>query len=302
MKTKRQIVYTLDEAYSLFVLDAKSRRFTKRTLEFYDYHLKDFFKWLLARPQYNVTHLHQVSSTHIKTYFVNLQERQFASATQHNAARALRAFFNVCVREELLTVSPFAKVKMPQEEKKILPAFSKEDVKKLVAKCQSPREKAIVLCLLDSGCRATEFVNLNVGDVSLEHGEVRVKQGKQQKDRTTYIGAKARKQLARYLVQRNRPADKEPLFVSERGGKRLTRSGLRQILVKLGERAEVEHCHPHTFRRSCALWMLRGGASIYHVQRLLGHDDLDTLKQYLALLEGDVKDAHQRFGAVDTNL
>jgi site-specific recombinase XerD len=301
MPAEHQPNYTLDEAYNLFMLDAKARRFSKRTLEWYAYHLQGFCRWILARPQ-PITDLHEVTSAHIRGYLIHLQERKLSSATQHNAARGLRAFFNFAVREELISDSPMRKVQMPQREKKILPALSAEDVKHLLNKCRSAREKSLVYFLLDTGVRATECCNLNVGDVDIQRGTVRVILGKGAKDRTTYLGNRAIKALVRYLVQRKRPGPKEPLFVSESGGTRLTRFGLRQALARLGRRANVEHCHPHTFRRTCALWMLRSGASIFHVQRLLGHESIDTLKQYLALVEGDAQAAHQAYGPADNML
>ncbi len=298
MQNQHKPDYTLDETYQLFVLDAKARRFSIHTVAWYTHHLQGFCKWLSARHP-SATHLQQVTATHIRAYLVHLQERQLASATQHNAARCLRAFFNFAVREELIEVSPMRKVKMPKLEKKILPAFTPDEVKQLVKHCKTAREKSLVYFLLDTGVRATECCSLSIGDIDLAQGTVRITLGKGAKDRVSYFGNHTAKALSRYLVQRNRPGNKEPLFVSERGGKRLTRFGLRQILGRIGKRANVEHCHPHTFRRTCALWMLRSGASIYHVQRILGHESIDVLKQYLALLEMDVQAAHQAYGAVD---
>jgi integrase/recombinase XerD len=70
-------------------------------------------------------------------------------------------------------------------------------------------------------------------------------------------------------------------------------------LKRLGKRAGVEHCHPHTFRRTFALWSLRAGMSIYHLQRLMGHADITVLRQYLDLVTEDVQAAHQAAGIVD---
>jgi site-specific recombinase XerD len=61
----------------------------------------------------------------------------------------------------------------------------------------------------------------------------------------------------------------------------------------------VEHCNPHTFRRTFALWSLRNGMSIYHLQKLMGHSDLTTLLKYLGLTKEDLKDAHEQYGPAD---
>jgi site-specific recombinase XerD len=289
----------IEEALSVFMLDAKSRRFTPKTIAHYSDRLGRFTKWLLTRP---LTLIHQVTSTHIKEYLVTLQERELSSATQHTEARAIRAFFNFCVREELISVSPFAKVKMPRLEQKSLSALEPEDVKKLVGSCQTARDRAALLLLLDTGLRAQEFLKLNLGDVDITQGTIVVRQGKGQKDRTVYIGAKCKLALARHIRQRNSSTPTLPLWASERDGQRLTYTGLRLLLQRIGKRAGVADCKPHTLRRSFALWSLRAGMSIYHLQKLMGHADLTVLKRYLALVESDAKAAHEQYGAVDAFL
>jgi len=54
------------------------------------------------------------------------------------------------------------------------------------------------------------------------------------------------------------------------------------------------HVTPHTFRRSCATELIRGGANIYHVKELLGHESLDTLKYYTKLTIADLKKTHAK--------
>ncbi len=85
-------------------------------------------------------------------------------------------------------------------------------------------------------------------------------------------------------------------------GARYTVDGVQSMLARLGERAGVAHCHPHTFRRTFALWSLRAGMNIYALQRLMGHTDLTMLRRYLALVETDLAQAHREHGAVDSTL
>ncbi len=197
------------------------------------------------------------------------------------------------------------RVKMPRLDNRILPAFTEADVKALLDACLSGRDKAIVLFLLDTGLRASEFVALNLGDVDMASGAVMVRQGKGGKDRQVYLGAKTRQTLQRHL-RRRRDAEpmgaSSPLWASLTTGNRLRRAGLRQVLRRLGERSGVEHCHPHTFRRTFALWSLRAGMDIYSLQRLMGHSDLTMLRRYLALVEQDLQNAHRKHGPVDSNL
>ena len=222
------------------------------------------------------------------------------------------------------------KVKMPKKGKHILPAFAPDDIRALLGACTNARDRAMILCLLDSGCRASEFVGLNVGDVNMRSGAVFVRSGKGDKDRVTRIGERSRRALAAYLAERPGMGPKDPLWVgtstfaritdparrarAERlpagvnddplrvttyTGERLTASGLRILCSRLGRRAGVAPCGPHEFRRTCALSLHRSGARLTEIAGLLGHSDLATLQRYLDLQAADFADAHVRHGPVD---
>lgn len=288
---------TIQSAFDLFYLEAQSRRYTASTLAFYQRRLGPFIRWCHAQ---DVCHLKQLTPSHIRLYLVALQKRNLASHSQHAAARAIKTFLRFCVEEGLLEASPMSKVKMPRLEKKILEAFTADDIKKLLAACESEREKAIVFCLLDTGARAHEFINLTGGDIDVQTGIVFIEKGKGQKERITYLGAKARKQLLRYYMRRGVPGAKEPVWLSEkRQGVALGQSGLMQLVRELGQRAGVSPCTCHTFRRTFALTCLRNGMNVYVLAKLMGHSDISVLRQYLALVEDDLRAAHQKYGPAD---
>lgn len=287
-------VCTLVETYSLFELDNRARRLSPRTIEHHAFYLGRFFTWCQAQQ---VTQLHQVTPVHLRAYLVHLQELNWADSSIHGAARDIRRFFRFCVAEGLLDVSPMARVKMPRTPKMILPAFTPDDVDKLLQAATTQRDTALLLFLLDTGARAAECAALDLADVDAKTGMVHIRHGKGDKSRFVFMGARTSKAIMRYTMGRNR-APGAALWQTESGG-RLTLNGLRQILKRVGKRAGVEHCHPHTFRRTCALWSLRAGMSIYHLQRLMGHADITVLRQYLDLVTEDVQAAHQAAGIVD---
>jgi len=90
----------------------------------------------------------------------------------------------------------------------------------------------------------------------------------------------------------------DPLWLSWQTGEGLTYWGLAALLRRLGRRVGVGHCSPHTFRRTCATWSLRAGLSVYHLQAILGHADIQVLQRYLRLVEADAQEAQRRFGAL----
>ncbi len=286
-------------AVDAFILDREAMRCTPQTLHAYRYALGGFLDFLKAQ---GVHAPQDITPAHIRAFFVSLGKRGLADTTVHLHARAVKTLCGWLLAEGMITNNPMERVSMPRLDKKILPAFSPDDVRKLLAACHSPRDTAIVLCLLDSGCRASEFVALDVGDVDMRTGAVHVGQGKGRKDRVTFLGAKARRALLKYLATRKDARPEDPLWVSETTGERLTQNGLALLLRRLGKRAGVKDCSPHTFRRSFALWSLRAGMDVYSLQRLMGHSDLTVLQEYLALAQGDLEGAHRQHGAVDNML
>lgn len=293
LKNKSQKV---TDVYEAFILDRKSRRFKSGTLQTYKDRILPFVNWCDSNT---VFCLSDITPTVIRTYLTQLQDKNLASQTIHGIAIAIQSFFNWLVKEELLKESPMRKVAIPKAEKKILPAFTQEDIQKLLKNTNTERDEAIILFLLDSGARATELLNLTGGDIDMKTGIVTIRQGKGSKDRIVYIGNKTRKQLLRYYMERGTPKENEKVWLSETKGTPLTNTGLSQFLKKLGIRIGVKNCSPHTFRRTFALNSLRNGMSIYHLQRLMGHEDITVLKQYLALSQNDLQAAHVQHGVVD---
>jgi integrase/recombinase XerD len=117
------------------------------------------------------------------------------------------------------------------------------------------------------------------------------------------IGSVAQKMLWKY-INHHRPQPISPkitqLFLSARGFP-LSRSGVEQMLTRLGERAGLKgvRCSPHTFRHSFAKNYLLNGADIFSLQKILGHSSLASVRNYVNLFAGDVKKQHQRFSPAD---
>jgi len=87
----------------------------------------------------------------------------------------------------------------------------------------------------------------------------------------------------------------EKALFLDKEGRRFPYYSLRRIVVACGERAKVGVAvTPHTFRRSCTTELLRGGAGMYHVKELLGHESLETLRHYARLTITDLKRTHAK--------
>lgn len=291
---------TIATAYDIFMLDCESRRFTDTTLLFYRSKLTAFVQWC---KEQNLIFLADVTANHIRAYFVHLQKQGLKDWTQNAAGRAIKTFFYRSVEEGLLIESPAKKVKLPRIDKAILPALTEDEIKRLLKACETERDRAIVMFLLDSGVRNAELVALNYGDIDMKSGAVTVKMGKGRKDRTVYIASKVRKQLLRYFAEAGTPAPDEPLWTSGHSPSekriRLSSSGLNQMFHRIRAKAGVKNATPHAMRRSFALSCLRGGMSVHVLAKLMGHSDTHTLRRYLDLTEDDLVSAHKKASPAD---
>jgi site-specific recombinase XerD len=294
---------TFSDAYQLFLLDCEARRFTGATLGYYRDRLGKFIKWTQAQP---IQRVHELTPTHIKLYMVELQQRNLAGYSLLAAYRAIRRFCNFAVEEGWLAESPTRKTRPPQIDKDIRRLFTVGEVKKLLAACRTDREEALLLVLLDTGLRLAELVALDGEHIDIKTSIVKVRQGKQRKGRVAFLGNKARKQLLRYYLEQwgnsQGPGEGLPVWVNVQTGKRLTKSGVAQLLKRIGKRAGIKKVSPHAFRRTHATWALKAGVPVPVLQKTMGHEDLATLLRYLGLTDEDLQEAHQKYGAVDSYL
>ncbi len=157
------------------------------------------------------------------------------------------------------------------------------------------RDRAMVELLYSGGIRAGELLGLNISDINLKERTVRV-MGKGRKERIVPIGATACRYLESYIVAvrsflvRNR--EETALFLNHNGA-RLPYFTLRKLVHFYADNANMTvNVTPHTFRRSCTTELIRGGADLYHVKEILGHDTLETLKAYTQLTIIDLKKTH----------
>ncbi len=296
----RNAPLSLVEAVEAFILDGMARRLSPYTLGIYREKLTHFTTWAATQQ---IETIAQVDARALRLYLIHLAETGHNPGGQHTHARILRAWLNFLEAEGLIPESPMRRVKMPKLPKPIPDVLTREEVRALLAAAEHSRDKALILALLDTGARVSEFVALNVGDVD-STGAVQIHHGKGDKARTVYLGYKALKALRRWLWEREDPYTLDsPLWTSlhhpERGT-RLTTNAVRLILLRLGQRANLKRrVSPHMFRRTFALWSLRSGMDIYTLARLMGHADIATLRHYLAIAEVDTANAHRRHGPVD---
>ena len=293
---------SLNEALDAFLLDCRARHLAAPTIGIYREKLETFIQWAAEE---DMRTLADVDARSLRLFMLYLEERGHNAGGLHIHARVLRAWLNFLEEDGILEVSPMQRVRMPKLPKPLPRVLTKEDIDAMLEAAENDRDKAIILVLLDTGARVSEFVALNVGDVDAV-GVVKIHHGKGDKARTVFLGYQALKALRRYLWQReDATTPLSPLWASFRNsqaGERMTTNAVRLMLKRVAKRAGVKTANPHAFRATFALWSLRSGMDVYTLARLMGHADIAVLKHYLALAEADLAEAHRQHGPVDSYL
>jgi integrase/recombinase XerD len=286
-----------------FLNDRKAQGAANGTLRFYNQKLKLFFDYCHAHI---VERIDQITATFIRQYLLYLEESSHNPGGRHAAFRSLRAFMNwyEAEAEPEGWSNPIHKVKAPKVPIEPLEPVSHETIASMVRICKQgsftgDRDAAILICLLDTGARASEFLSVDLDDLNQASGTILIRKGKGSKPREVYLGRLSKKVLRKYLKLRidNCPA----LWVTypRFGSERLSYDGLREIIHRRSAAANVEKPSLHSFRRAFALAMLRNGTDVYTLAKLMGHEGITVLQRYLKQTYQDTEAAHRRAGPVD---
>lgn len=240
------------------------------------------------------TEANNITSHHIRSFLISKKEQGIAESSLESYRLIYSSFFTWLYNEGLINKNPIANVGAIKVPKKIKKSFTDTDIELLKANSKNPRDLALVAFLLATACRISEVLNLNIEDVDLANMECKV-HGKGNKERKVYLDEVSVLFLKEYLASRE--DDVSALFVSLRKPhKRLTVDGVRYMLKNLGINADVDHVHPHKFRRTKATNLIRHGMPIQEVAEVLGHDKLDTTMKYIVMDDETVKHDYRKFG------
>jgi site-specific recombinase XerD len=295
---------TLSQALKMFLLAKTTEGVTAKTIRFYSMESGYFVAFAAQR---NVTMLQDVTPDLLRQYLAMKGETRNKGGV-HAAFRSLRALF-LWYENEIEPDNwrnPIRKLKIPPHRPVPIPGVTMADYERLLAVCTTggstdTRDQALFRCLLDSCARATEFLNLNVGNVNHASGAVLILAGKGGDPRYVRFGNESRRRLRRYLRTRSEVNGEAPLFTTKKG-ERFTYDSLNSLVRWRSHQAGIPQPGLHDIRRAGALEMLRNGADLAFISKYLGHKAVEVTMRYLAITPDDIQIMHGRSGAVDHSL
>ena len=290
-----------------FIADKRLQNISPRTIEIYKLRLNEFIQFIKLG---GLTNISEISPNVIRNFLIDLGENGHNPGGISIYYRVIKTFLRWYEMEAEPSnwKNPIKKVRPPRVKIEPLQPVSIIEVEKLISTCEGKdfyalRDKAIFMFLLDTGARATETINVNLGDIDLISGSVLIRKGKGNKSRTVFIGKKTRKVIRTYLrsLRNKEVGECAPLFMML-NCEPLTYWALNEMVRRRSEKAGIPKVQLHSFRRAFALNFLRSGGDIYTLQKLMGHADLQVLRRYLAQNVEDLRVAHHQHSPVDKNL
>ena len=271
--------------------------------------LQGFIQWVDER---GIRHPGEVTRPVLQRYqrHLYLHRKKDGQAltlgTQHSRLMSVVAFFKWLTREGHILSNPAAdldiakpRLQLPrlllsvQDVHNVLNAIPTSDAHSGTI-LRGIRDRAMIEVLYSSGLRKGELMRLVLGEIDTERGTVLVRQGKGRKDRLVPLGERAAAWVQRYLLE-VRPqllvADTQTIFLSD-WGEPWESDRLFRVVRGYLRSAGIEGGNCHAFRHACATHMLEGGADIRHIQRMLGHSQLNTTEIYTHVAIGQLKAVH----------
>jgi integrase/recombinase XerC len=265
---------------------AATRGASPHTLRAYGRDLEELCSYLEAR---GIDSAEGIKPRTLRGFLILLDERNLARATIQRKLSAARSLFRQLMREGRLQVDPTTGLRQARLPRSLPTCLDTDEILQLLeapdtSTTSGRRDRALLELSYSAGTRAAETVGVNRVDLDFQSEVVRVR-GKGKKERLAALGSYAMDALQQYISDPGRPepqtpADRDAVFLNERGGRLTTRSLGRIVEKAVLQAGLLRRATPHTLRHSFATHLLDAGADLRSVQELLGHAHLVTTQIY----------------------
>jgi len=274
------------------------------TVKAYIMHIESF---LLSM---DASDIKQVSSRMIETYIEGLYDYRTDKGNPYRISticikiRSVKRFFEFLEASNLIFINPTESITEPRKEKPIRETLNAQEIKRILdqpnlGNLSGIRDRTVLEVFYSTGIRLSELCNLTIYDADLQGGMLRINKGKGCKDRVIPLGKHAIRFLREYVnkvrprfTRKNRQT--RHLF-ADCYGKPLSKQVVSIMIRTYRNKAKIKKpVTAHMFRHTFASDLIRNGADITAVQKMMGHAELKTTEGYIRSLGLDVKKAHQK--------
>lgn len=277
------------------------KQMADNTISAYQTDLSNYIEQL---SKWGVSTLQDVTKENIQQHLRSQKLEGKSARTLSRKVASIRSFHQFALRERLADHDPSYQIEHPQFDS-VLPKFlTIDEVDALTTaipkdKAQGVRDYALIELLYATGMRISECTQLDIEDIQLTMGFVRVT-GKGQKERIIPLNQTSVHLIQTY-VEQARPklfkpgGDDKALFINQ-AGKRLTRQGIAKLMKQHATRAGLtKEITPHLMRHTFATHLIENGADLRAVQEMLGHSDISTTQIYTHIGKKRLKEVYKEF-------
>ncbi|MCY4337411.1 MAG: site-specific tyrosine recombinase XerD [Gammaproteobacteria bacterium] len=270
------------------------RGLSENTLSAYRSDLYSYSAWLATASR----KLLQSQPEDVLGYLSTLTGK--SARTSARRLSALRRLFQYLAREKYIDHDPCARVPAPRLGRPLPKSLTEQEVENLLdapdtATALGLRDRAMLEVLYATGLRVSELVSLQLGQVNLRQGVIRVI-GKGNKERLTPLGEEAADWVQKFMRQGRTEllaATATPALFPSRRGCMMTRQTFWHAVKRYALRAGInKQLSPHVLRHAFATHLLNHGADLRVVQMLLGHSDISTTQIYTHVARERLKNLH----------
>jgi integrase/recombinase XerD len=269
--------------------------------------LEFLLRFLQAKCVRDVRRVNEAHLTAFAAYLPSHESHRFRAplkvSTQRFWIGTVRAFFGFLEASNRILRNPAAELELPKVHHLPRGVLTEAQARRLM-NAPNPweplgiRDRAVLETFYGTGIRLRECLNLALSDLDLAQGLLLVRNGKGKKDRVVPVPAQAAKALDKYLRDSRPLLVRDPrvstLFLSMRG-RGMCQQAVGQAIYGYGKDAGIPwRVSPHILRHTCATHLIRGGADVRHVQKLLGHETLETTAIYTRVAVKDLREVIER--------
>lgn len=269
------------------------KRYSPHTCTAYGTDLIEFRDYLATR--YQIDSLLDPNFQIVRSWIAALMDTEISPRSINRKISSLRAFYRFQMREGNMKVNPMLKIQGPKTKKR-LPVFVDESAmqvlhgKGMIEETENDLYsgnlvRLIIEILYGTGMRLAELINLQIEDVNLNSGTVKVL-GKRNKERIIPITSELKTLISKYMHVRDgiindSPSENARFLLLQENGKKLSRSFVyTKVKQYLSLVTTIDKKSPHVLRHTFATHMLNNGADLNAIKELLGHANLSATQVY----------------------
>lgn len=296
---RNQVSHQLTELAETFISEQLAAGRSPRTLHVYKRILRDLRTFLFEKLRKEDVRL--ITKDLMKLYAERIFSYSFGAEEKRAWIARVSVFFRWLAAIGVILHDPVATIKTGASKRRRYPVYlTQEEIARLlncvpIGTAEGLRDRAILELLYSSGLRSGEICRLQLGDINFADGVARILMSKGKKDRMVPVGKTALKWIDEYIKEVHGLRLSGPLFYDLNSQNPIADWQLRRIVSKYRALARVKKaCHPRSFRHSFAIHLLENGASIRHIQVMMGHTSLKTTQKYTRIVPEELKRAHTR--------